>query len=567
MSEQETSLGLTKWQLGLLIGVPVAVVTVAGVIWYLNSSDDANEELQEDVGAAKIPDKEPSKPKEDKDEVENMTPAEKAQAAKLKGNKYFKARRFTDAIKCYSEAIELCPEENKADLSTFYQNRAAAFEQMGQFENVINEASKALELNNRYTKALMRRARAYEQQGKKEECLQDLTAVCLLEGFNNPDWMVHADRVLKSIGKEKASTHFKNRKPVIPSSVSIKAYLDSYSQDDMLSDSVRNEEGVTADMPFILALDDIKERNFDNIVVYCTQEIGRGEDSPFYAKAVALRATMYTLMSQIDDAMCDLDEVINMNDDKASIKLKINCLLKRASLKAQQGTLDNDVESDFQTAITLDSTNSDIYHQRGLIYFLTEKLEDARLDFEKCIELNPDFVQAKIQLAYCIYKKAQIMQSPTLARGAMEEFERISKDHPDSPDALGLHAQALQEQGQFEDAMEKYEAAHKIQPENPVHLVYKGLLMVQWKQDFEKAVELVQSAIDLDKKCDFAYETLATLEVQRGNLDKAVELFDQALLLVRTEAEMAQTYALREAAIAQNYVTNKMGIKPNIFMG
>lgn len=37
----------------------------------------------------------------------------------------------------------------------------------------------------------------------------DLTAVCLLEGFNNPDWMVHADRVLKSIGKEKASKHFK----------------------------------------------------------------------------------------------------------------------------------------------------------------------------------------------------------------------------------------------------------------------------------------------------------------------------------------------------------------------
>ena len=34
--------------------------------------------------------------------------------------------------------------------------------------------------------------------------------------------------------------------------------------------------------------------------------------------------------------------------------------------------------------------------------------------------------------------------------------------------------QALQEQGEFENAMEKYAAAHKIQPENPVHLVYKG---------------------------------------------------------------------------------------------
>jgi len=72
---------------------------------------------------------------------------------------------------------------------------------------------------------------------------------------------------------------------------------------------------------------------------------------------------------------------------------------------------------------------------------LTERLEEAQTDFEKCVALNPDFVQAKIQLAYCIYKKAQLMQSPILAQNAMEEFEKISKENPTSPDALGLHAQ------------------------------------------------------------------------------------------------------------------------------
>jgi len=45
----------------------------------------------------------------------------------------------------------------------------------------------------------------------------------------------------------------------------------------------------------------------------------------------------------------------------------VNCLLKRASLRVQQGTLDNEAESDFQMAITLDSENPDIYHQRGLV--------------------------------------------------------------------------------------------------------------------------------------------------------------------------------------------------------
>ena len=57
-------------------------------------------------------------------------PLERAVALKNKGNKYFKGGRYSQAVKCYSEAIDACPKDNKSDLSTFYQNRAAAHEQM-----------------------------------------------------------------------------------------------------------------------------------------------------------------------------------------------------------------------------------------------------------------------------------------------------------------------------------------------------------------------------------------------------------------------------------------------------
>jgi hypothetical protein len=42
---------------------------------------------------------------------------------------------------------------------------------------------------------------------------------------------------------------------------------------------------------------------------------------PCFAKAVALRGTMYTLMSQVEDAITDLTEVIKMDDDQANIKV------------------------------------------------------------------------------------------------------------------------------------------------------------------------------------------------------------------------------------------------------
>ena len=58
-----------------------------------------------------------------------QTPAAQAAATKVRGNKYFKGGKFDQAIKCYTEAINLCPEDNKTDLATYYQNRAAAYEQ------------------------------------------------------------------------------------------------------------------------------------------------------------------------------------------------------------------------------------------------------------------------------------------------------------------------------------------------------------------------------------------------------------------------------------------------------
>ena len=63
-----------------------------------------------------------------------QSPLEKAQAAKNKGNKYFKAGRYDQAIKCYTEALAICPAQHGSDIATFYQNRAAAHEQQVRHE-------------------------------------------------------------------------------------------------------------------------------------------------------------------------------------------------------------------------------------------------------------------------------------------------------------------------------------------------------------------------------------------------------------------------------------------------
>lgn len=147
------------------------------------------------------------------DDVEHKDPLEQALAAKNKGNKYFKGGKYDLAIRCYTEAIEVCPKNKTIDLSTFYQNRAAAHDQLEDLEMVISDCGRALELNNKYVKALDRRAKANRKGAlndgteyavavaKLRQSLLDITAVCILEGFQKQEHLMMVDTVLKELGE------------------------------------------------------------------------------------------------------------------------------------------------------------------------------------------------------------------------------------------------------------------------------------------------------------------------------------------------------------------------------
>lgn len=143
---------------------------------------------------------------------------------------YFSGK-YDEAIAMYQKAIDACPENKTLELATYYQNKAAAYEQLKKWSTVITDCTKALEYNVKYEKALFRRARAYESLKDYEKCLDDITAVCLLQGFQNHNAMIMADRVLKELGKIHAAEAYQSRKPKLPSNQFIKTYFLSFSED------------------------------------------------------------------------------------------------------------------------------------------------------------------------------------------------------------------------------------------------------------------------------------------------------------------------------------------------
>jgi import receptor subunit TOM70 len=142
----------------------------------------------------------------------------------------------------------------------------------------------------------------------------------------------------------------------------------------------------------------------------------------------------------------------------------------------------------------------------------------------------------------------------------LDQFNEAVEKFPKCVETYALYAQVLNDQQEFDRADALYQQGMKVDPGNANLLVHRGLVALQAKGDVSLAVELITQAIRLDEKCELFDETLGTIEVQRGNLKKAIELFDKAIPLANTELEMGHLFGLRDAAMAQITVSAKLGI-------
>merc|ERR1711936_1397036 len=118
-------------------------------------------------------------------------------------------------------------------------------------------------------------------------------------------------------------------------------------------------------------------------------------------------------------------------------------------------------------------------------------------------------------------------------------------------EAFALYAKVLQERGDTEAADEMYKKGIELNPDNANLIVHRALLALQKTGDVMATITEIERAIKVDDKCEFAYETIGQIEIQRDNMEAAVEAFDKAIPLVNTELEMAHLFGLRESAYAK----------------
>jgi import receptor subunit TOM70 len=266
--------------------------------------------------------------------VVGMTAEERelySKTLKAAGNAAYGAKDYDRAIDLYSKAI-WC----KSNEPVFYSNRAACNNALGHLDKVIDDCTAALALNPEYSKALNRRAVAYENQEKYNEALLDFTALCIIDNFGNQDTADRVEKLLKKAAEQKAKELLAARPVKLLSHIFVGNYLQSFRErprpdglqdtDDLPEDSGKYQ------LRLGLSSQEKKTREgYEEARVAFERAIELGDLGEHEALAYNMRGTFRALMGHNDDALEDFSKSIELDPSMTQ------SYLKRASIVVEQG--------------------------------------------------------------------------------------------------------------------------------------------------------------------------------------------------------------------------------------
>ncbi|XP_063783431.1 RNA polymerase II-associated protein 3 [Pseudophryne corroboree] len=263
---------------------------------------------------------------------------EKALAEKEKGNNYFKAGKYDEAVECYTKGMNADPYN--AVLPT---NRASAFYRQKKFAVAESDCNLAIALNKNYWKAYARRGAArlalHNLQGAKE----DYEKVLELDPNN-----FEATNELKKIARE------------LPTSSSSPQEKENVKENTDVCEEENECKGVQQQKQQAIVQKDLgnayfKEGKYEIAIECYTQGIEADETN---ALLPANRAMAYLKIQKYKEA-----------------------------------------EEDCTQAIALDITYGKAFARRGTARVMLGKLKEAKEDFEMVLKLDPGNKQAVSELA------------------------------------------------------------------------------------------------------------------------------------------------------------------------
>lgn len=148
-----------------------------------------------------------------------------------------------------------------------------------------------------------------------------------------------------------------------------------------------------------------------------------------------------------------------------------------------------------QKAISFDPENFFAYWIRGRLYRMQDRDAIAAIDFNKVLELNPNFHSAYGDLQMCFEKlKDKEMLQDTIERAALF-YPNYLLHEPEDARAHQFYAFTLERLGRREEAIEEMRKGVEINP-NDLIIVYNAACFYALLGDKTKSIQHLKKAID-----------------------------------------------------------------------
>lgn len=485
-----------------------------------------------------------------------------AMALKDRGNALFKDKSFEDAIKYYNYAIELHEDP------VFYSNISACYVSLGDLDKVVESSTKALKLKPDYSKALLRRASAYENMGRYQDAMFDISVLSLNGDFNGSaiepmlerNLNKQALRVLKEemgIDASVPQVEQPRTKQELPSNTSLASFFGIFKPETEIPGFDASLEADTTLVKGFKELYSATQTGYveaDNLFtkaldLYKQQLASSSTDDLKHKAAIAYEYSgiFNFLKNDLANSVEDLNKAVELHP-------RVNTYIYLALTVADRGQGD-EYSAYFDKAIALDPNCSAVYYHRGQMYFISQEYENAGKDFKKAKECDEQNIFPYIQLACLAYRENKFSECEKL-------FEEARSKFPIAPEVPNFYAEILADKGDIEQAVKQYDIAYRLETaQKKIHvgiapLVGKATILARQPtaENFTLIAQLLEDACAQDPRSEQAKVGLAQLKLQLEQVDEAIELFEEAAKMARTVDEKLQAITFAEASKVQKRI-------------
>ena len=205
-----------------------------------------------------------------------------------------------------------------------------------------------------------------------------------------------------------------------------------------------------------------------------------------HAPAWSAKADALYLTQAFEPCIAHLDQCLDVAPDH------IPCLLRRAEMHIHLRQYE-DAFDKLNAVLRLQALNREAYWMKGMIYRDQGNMDNAKSSFQTAVEVDPNFFDGYIALGLT-YAAA----GDTLAFGF---FETAIELNPNSVEARYNLAYALQEfkptsRAYLNKARKEYRTIVELDPNNAAASFNQGYIHLEYLQNYDSAVHHFSMAID-----------------------------------------------------------------------